>query len=40
MDPSIMTLPEGYTIRAPRHEDAEAVVALLRACDMQRGIGA
>ena len=34
MDLSTKELPAGHTMRAPRHEDAEAVVALLRACDV------
>jgi len=34
MDLSTRQLPAGYRMRAPREEDAEAVVTLLRACDI------
>ncbi len=34
MEITIMSLPAGLSIRAPRHEDAEAVAELLRACDV------
>ncbi len=34
MNPSMTRLPPDFAIRAPRQEDAEAVVALLRACDV------
>lgn len=34
MNPSTTSLPRGFAIRAPLREDAEAVVALLRACDI------
>ena len=30
----MMGLPEGYTTRAPAHEDAEAVAALISACQI------
>ena len=29
-----MELPEGYTTRAPAHDDAEAVAALISACQI------
>jgi mycothiol synthase len=29
-----MGLPEGYTTRAPAHEDAEAIAALISACQV------
>src|SRR3989442_11648832 len=34
MNLSTGQLPAGYGMRAPREEDAEAVVTLLRACDV------
>jgi mycothiol synthase len=34
MLPAIMGLLEGYTTRAPAHEDAEAVAALISACQI------
>jgi mycothiol synthase len=33
MDLSTEKLPQGFQIRAPRHEDAGAVADLMRACD-------
>ena len=34
MLPAMMGLPEGYTTRAPAREDAEAVAALISACQI------
>jgi mycothiol synthase len=34
MLPAIMELPEGYTTRAPAPEDAEAIAALISACQI------
>ena len=35
METHTKVLPPGFLIRAPRHEDAEAVADLMRACDVE-----